>query len=326
VTDTLGRLLLVELLVSGAVLGGLAVLAAWIVRRGLRPLDEMAVAAGEIAGGELGRRVSPSDDRTEVGRLGQALNAMLGEIEEAFTAQAASEARLRRFLADASHELRTPLTSIRGYAELFELGAKHRPADLALSMHHIREAADRMNLLVDDLLLLARLNRERPLDLEPADIVPVCRRATEAAQLVSPDHRIALEAPDHLVMACDTERLRQVIDNLVSNALDHSPDGAPVEVGLHRHNGQAILRVRDHGSGVAEEDAEQIFEPFHRADFARARRDGGAGLGLAIVASIARAHGGSVGVRRADGGGAEFWVGLPVGPVDAEEPIVGASA
>jgi len=321
VEDTLGRLLLIELLVSAAVLGALAVLSWWIVRRELRPLEDMAGAAGEIAGGELGRRVSPANSHTEVGRLGLALNAMLGEIEEAFAAQSASEDRLRRFLADASHELRTPLTSIRGYAELFDLGAKDRPGDLATSMRHIRHEADRMSVLVDDLLLLARLNRERPLDLGPVDVVAVLRRATEAAHLLSPDHPVVLDAPDHLVMTCDADRFRQVADNLVTNALNHSPDRAPVEVTLQPGLGDVTLLVRDHGAGVAPEDAELIFEPFHRADFARARAEGGAGLGLAIVATIARAHGGAVGVRGAAGGGAEFWVRLPADPQASEQDL-----
>jgi two-component system, OmpR family, sensor kinase len=319
VNDTLNRLLLVEVLVSGAVLAALAVLARWIVRRGLRPLDDMAEAAGEIAGGQLGRRVTPADDHTEVGRLGRALNSMLGEIEEAFSVRAASEERLRRFLADASHELRTPLTSIRGYAELFDLGAKERPADLATSMRHIRHEADRMTVLVDDLLLLARLDRQRPLDLTPADLVPVIRRATEAAQVNAVGHRLRLSVPDRLVIPCDADRVRQVLDNLLANAVRHSPPGAPVEVTLVPAQTHVTLLVRDHGPGVSEEESSRIFEPFHRADFARARDEGGAGLGLAIVAAIARAHGGAVGVRRPDGGGAEFWVILPAGGAEGPE-------
>jgi two-component system OmpR family sensor kinase len=311
VNDTLNRLLLVEILVSGAVVAALALLARWIVRRGLRPLDDMAEAAGEIAGGQLGRRVSPADDHTEVGRLGRALNSMLGEIEEAFSERAASEERLRRFLADASHELRTPLTSIRGYAELFDLGAKERPADLATSMRHIRHEADRMTVLVDDLLLLARLDRQRPLDLTPADLVPVIRRAAEAAQVNGGGHQLQLSVPEQLVIPCDADRIRQVLDNLLANALRHSPPAAPIEVTLVPAQTHVTLLVRDHGPGVSESESSRIFEPFHRADFARARDEGGAGLGLAIVAAIARAHGGAVGVRRPDGGGAEFWVILP---------------
>jgi two-component system OmpR family sensor kinase len=317
VEATLHHLLLVELLVSGGVLLVLAVLTRFVVRRGLRPLEDMAQTAGEIAGGELGRRVTPADDHTEVGRLGQALNAMLNEIEEAFAARAASEDRLRRFLADASHELRTPLTSIRGYAELFDRGARERPDDLEASMRHIKEDADRMTVLVDDLLLLARLDRERPLELEATDVVPLVGRSVEAARLVEPDRVIRLQSPDHLVLAVDTDRLRQVADNLITNALRHSPKGRSVEVGLRSTADAAELTVRDHGPGVAPEDVDRIFEPFYRADFARARSKGGAGLGLAIVAAIVRAHGGTVGVRNAEGDGAEFWCRLPLAETGA---------
>ncbi len=196
--QTLGRLALVMVLVSLGVLIGLGALVWWIVRRGLRPLEAMAVTAGAIAGGDLGRRVAPAEDRTEVGRLGLALNAMLGEIEAAFTARAASEGRLRRFLADASHELRTPLTSIRGYAEIFDLGARDRPEDLATAMHHIREEADRMTLLVDDLLLLARLDRERPLAMEPTDLVPLVDRAVAAGRAAASGHPVTLVTPDEV--------------------------------------------------------------------------------------------------------------------------------
>ena len=184
--QTLGRLALVMVLVSLVVLIGLSALAWWIVRRGLEPLEDMAATAGAIAGGDLGRRVTPADGRTEVGRLGLALNSMLGEIEAAFAARTASEGRLRRFLADASHELRTPLTSIRGYAEIFDLGARERPEDLATSMHHIREEADRMSVLVDDLLVLARLDRERPLDLGRMDLVSVAQPRRRRGRRLGP--------------------------------------------------------------------------------------------------------------------------------------------
>ncbi|MGP8058229.1 MAG: sensor histidine kinase [Acidimicrobiales bacterium] len=311
VTDTLGRLLWVELLVSLIVVAGLGGLSWWVVRRDLRPLEDMAATAGEIAGGELGRRVTPAEDRTEVGRLGLALNAMLGNIEAAFAARAASEDRLRRFLADASHELRTPLTSIRGYAEIFDLGAAERPADLATSMRHIREEAQRMNILVDDLLLLARLDQERPLEIRDTDIAAVLDKAVSSMRLVAPTHPLTLLSPTDLVAPCDPGRLRQLVDNLVTNAISHSPEGAPVEVRASRDAGTLRIEVRDHGPGVPAAERGRIFEPFYRADFARARSEGGAGLGLAIVAAIARAHGGRVGVEDTPGGGASFWFEFP---------------
>ncbi len=311
VTQTTGHLLWIEVLVSAVVLAGLGVLAWWIVRRGLRPLQDMATTAGSIAGGHLGLRVAPAEEHTEVGRLGLALNAMLGEIEQAFAARAASEDRLRRFLADASHELRTPLTSIRGHAELFELGSAQHPEDLATSMRHIREEAGRMNVLVDDLLLLARLDQQRPLEPAPVDLVTLGRRAVAGVEVLSPSYRLRLEAPPLLVAACDAERMRQVVDNLLGNAVRHSPPGEPVVLRLRSEGTAAVIEVADRGPGVAPEDAERIFEPFFRADFARDRATGGAGLGLAIVAAIVEAHGGSVGVRPLQGGGTSFFVRLP---------------
>ena len=317
--QTLGRLALVMALVTIVVMVVVGTLVWWIVRRDLRPLEEMALTAGAIAGGDLGRRVAPAEARTEVGRLGLALNAMLGEIETAFAARAASESRLRRFLADASHELRTPLTSIRGYAEIFDMGARDRPEDLATAMRHIREEADRMKVLVDDLLLLARLDRERPLEMTATDLVPIVERAVAASRASVPGHPVTLDVPDDAVVAGDPHRLRQVVDNLLANALRHSPSDAPVEVSLSDGTGEVVLEVGDHGPGVPDDDRERIFEPFYRADTSRARATGGAGLGLAIVAAIARAHGGTVGVEDnaargggADGGiGARFRVRLP---------------
>jgi len=311
VGQTLGRLAVAMALVSLAVLAGLAGLAWWIVRRGLRPLEEMAATAGIIAGGDLGRRVTPAEERTEVGRLGLALNTMLSEIEEAFEARSASEGRLRRFLADASHELRTPLTSIRGYAEIFDLGARERPEDLATAMHRIREEAERMNVLVDDLLLLARLDRERPVHLVPTDLVAVAGTAVAAARAAEPGHPVSIDAPVRAMVSGDAHRLRQVLDNLLANAQRHSPEGEPVEVRVVPGAADVYLEVVDHGPGVPSGDAERIFEPFFRADSSRARSTGGAGLGLAIVAAIVRQHGGAVGVRPAPAGGAAFWIRIP---------------
>ena len=312
---TLGRLLLIELLVSGAVLVGLGGLAWWIVRRGLRPLDEMTATAGAIAAGDLSQRVETTDERTEVGQLGQALNTMLTGIEGAFAAQAASEERLRRFLADASHELRTPLTSIRGYSELFDRGARDRPEDLAVSMRHIREEANRMSVLVDDLLLLARLDQQRPLALDTVDLAAVAAAAVDAARTVAPDRTVSLAVPGPTAVTGDAHRLRQVVDNLLANAVQHTPAGSPVEVAVRVDGTMAVLEVRDHGTGVPREEQAHIFEPFHRADPTRARATGGVGLGLTIASAIAHAHGGAVGVvSGAEGGepGATFWVRIPL--------------
>jgi two-component system OmpR family sensor kinase len=312
VSVTLDDLRLIMLLVSAGVLAGLGVVSWLILRRGFRPLEDIATTAGAIAQGDLGRRIALSDSRTEVGRLGLALNAMLGDIEEAMAERARAEARLRRFLADASHELRTPLTSIRGYAEMFDRGARERPADLATSMYHIRHEADRMNVLVDELLLLARLDQKRPLHLETVDVVNVARTAVDAAQVGSKSHPVILDAPHAVEVRCDGERLRQVLDNLLANALNHSPPGAPVNIYvICMEGGRARVEVSDHGPGVAPEDVERVFQPFFRADLSRVRDTGGTGLGLSIVASIAQAHGGAAGVQANRGGGALFWVEFP---------------
>jgi two-component system OmpR family sensor kinase len=318
---TLGRLLVIEVLVTLAVLGGVAALAWWIVRRGLRPLDEMTATAGAIAGGDLSRRVETTDEGTEVGQLGQALNTMLTGIEHAFAARAASEERLRRFLADASHELRTPLTSIRGYAEMFDRGARDRPEDLATSMRHIREEANRMSTLVDDLLLLARLDHERPLARDRVDVSDVARAAVDAAHATQPGRPVTLVANGAVPVSGDADRLRQVVDNLLANAERHTPEGTPVEVRVRSDGAWAWIEVADRGPGVPPEEQARIFEPFHRSDPSRARTTGGIGLGLAIVSAIAHAHGGAVGVgpnaaanAPGSGPGAVFWVRLPLSP------------
>jgi two-component system, OmpR family, sensor kinase len=317
VHHTLGRLLLIELLVSAGVLVGLGFLAWWIVRRNLRPLDQMAATAGAIARGDLSQRVATTDERTEVGQLGNALNTMLTGIEGAFAAQAASEERLRRFLADASHELRTPLTSIRGYSELFDRGARDRPEDLATSMRHIREEANRMSVLVDDLLLLARLDHQRPIALERVDLAVVVAAAVDAARLRDQARAISLQDPGPVIVVGDRDRLRQVVDNLITNALVHTPEATPIDVRVSTETTTACLEVSDHGPGIAPEEHTNIFEPFHRADPTRARATGGVGLGLSIVSAIAHAHGGTVGVvsNPTPGDattGATFWVRIPL--------------
>jgi two-component system OmpR family sensor kinase len=323
ISGTLGRLEWIEILATAGVLAVLGALAWYIVRRGLRPLDDMTETAGAIAQGDLTRRVPDAGGGTEVGRLGVALNTMLGNIQQAFEAQAASEERLRRFLADASHELRTPLTSIRGYAEMFDRGARDRPEDLATSMRNIRSEADRMSELVNDLLLLARLDHERPLDRERFDLGGVVETAVAAARVSAPDRPFSFSHPHPVAVDGDASRLRQVVDNLLANAARHTPSGTPVDVRLGTDGTLALLEVEDHGEGVAPEDRARIFEPFNRADDSRARATGGVGLGLAIVAAITRAHGGTAGVRENPSGGATFWVALPLAARDGTGPASG---
>jgi signal transduction histidine kinase len=338
IDSTIRQLRAIDLGVSLVVLGVLAGVGAAVVRASLRPLVEMEQTARSIAAGDLTRRVPDRDPRTEVGRLGRALNTMLAQIEAAFGARAASEAsarrseeaarrsedRMRRFVADASHELRTPLTTIRGFAELYRQGATREPAELDRLMRRIEDQAARMGLLVEDLLLLARLDQQRPLERLPVDLLALAADAVSDARAVAPDRRIELvlgddgDRGDALVVLGDAERLRQVLANLVDNALTHTPAGSPVEVrvggaALDGRPGAAV-EVVDHGQGLTPEQTERVFERFYRADPARSRAAGGTGLGLAIVAALVAAHGGQVRVDSLPGHGARFRVVLPLAP------------
>jgi two-component system, OmpR family, sensor kinase len=314
VFETLGRLVLVEALASAAVLAALALLALRLVRVGLRPLDDIAATAGAIAGGDLSRRVRPAEPTTEVGRLGLALNAMLAQIEAAFAERRASEARLRRFVADASHELRTPLTSIRGYAELFRRGADARPEDLATTMHRIEEEAERMGGLVDELLLLARLDQGRPLRREPVDLAGVAAAAVKQARVIDPERPLALVASAPVIVLGDQDRLHQVAANLLANVRMHTAPGTDARVEVAANDGRAVLEVADRGPGLIPEQAARAFERFYRTDPSRTRGKGGAGLGLSIVAAIAEAHGGRATIASAPGQGTRFRVELPLAP------------
>jgi two-component system OmpR family sensor kinase len=308
---TLRRLVGVEMFVSLMVLAIVAGLALWLVRLGLQPLRGIGQTAGAIAAGDLSRRVEPADERTEVGRLGLALNAMLAQIEAAFEERRRSEDRLRRFIGDASHELRTPLTSIRGYAELFRRGADSRPEDLAKSMARIETEAARMGVLVDDLLLLARLDQGRPLERERMDLSRVATEAVEAARAIEPGRTIDLDADAAVELVGDEGRLRQVIDNLLDNARVHTPPAAPVHVRVATDEDDAVLAVSDEGAGIAPEVASRVFERFYRGDPARSRDTGGAGLGLSIVAAIVGSHGGTVRAFKREPEGTTFEVRLP---------------
>jgi two-component system, OmpR family, sensor kinase len=342
IDSTTRQLRLIDLVVSLVVLLVLAGVGAVIIRASLRPLVEIEQTARAIAAGDLTRRVPDRDPRTEVGRLGRALNTMLAQIEAAFGARAASEAsarrsedRMRRFVADASHELRTPLTTIRGFAELYRQGASRDPteaspaevearqAELDRLMRRIEDQAARMGLLVEDLLLLARLDQQRPLDRRPVDLLALAADAVHDARAVAPDREIELVLGtgdgDHaLVVLGDGQRLRQVLANLVDNALTHTPAGSPVEVrvGASPIDGRpgAAVEVVDHGPGLTPEQAERVFERFSRADPARSSAAGGTGLGLSIVAALVAVHGGTVRVDSVPGRGARFRVVLPLAP------------
>ena len=307
VSGTLQQLLLIEILVSVGVLLGLAALAWWMVRREMRPLEDMAVTAGAIAAGDLSERVERADTTTEVGRLGLALNAMLAQIEQAFARRQASEDTLRRFLAQASHELRTPLASIRGYSELFRRGAKDRPEDLELAMRRIEQEAARMGVLVEELLLLARLDEGRPLEKAPVDLARVAADAVADARITDSGRAMGCEAPGPVVVIGDDARLRQVATNLVTNAVRHAGPNARVWVGARVAGDWAELEVRDDGAGMPAEVAERVFEPFYAGAEAGAA-DPGTGSGPGEAGGMADETPGEVapvaarGDRLADGG------------------------
>lgn len=316
-TRTMAGLLLASgaaLIVIGALVGG------WAVQRSLRPLREIEDTAAAIAAGDLSRRVPTGPTTTEVGRLGAALNGMLAQIEQAFDARTASEARMRRFVADASHELRTPLAAIRGYAELYRMGATTTREQVDDTMRRIEGSATRMGSLVEDLLALARLDEGRPARLGPVDLTVLAADAVSDLRALDPERPVRLETgptPGPVVVQGDEARLRQVLANLVGNAVQHTPPGTAVEVRVGAGEptaggaATAALEVRDHGPGIAPEHAARVFERFYRIDASRTRESGGSGLGMAIVAAIVASHDGRVGITQTPGGGTTVRVELP---------------
>lgn len=339
VDDTVNRLIVIDAGTGAVTLIALAALGWAMVRSSLRRLREVETIAAAIADGDMAQRVPPGGERTEVGRLATALNSMLEQIETALTEREASEAgarasedRMRRFVADASHELRTPLTSIRGFSELYRQGAV--PDDryaVGRVMEKIEAEALRMGLLVDDLMLLARLDQQRPIEMCPVDLLQLAVDAVEGARIVASSHPVALriDTDEPLTVLGDGPRLRQVLDNLLSNAVIHTPDGTPVDVRLSVDGPDAVVAVVDSGPGLTPDQAERVFERFYRTDPARNRAHGGSGLGLSIVAALVAAHGGSVRVETAPGEGAAFEVRLPLEPphpTDADADHTGAAA
>jgi two-component system OmpR family sensor kinase len=314
------QLVLLEIIVAAMVLVLVALLAYVLIRSSLRPLVAVEHTAEAIAGGDLTRRVPEADPRTEVGGLARALNVMLGQIETAFDERRASEeaartseARMRRFVADASHELRTPLTSIRGFAELYR---QNGGEDAAVNriIGRIEHHATRMGILVDDLLLLARMDQQRPLESRPVDLLALATDAVVDARVTAPDHLLRLKTAQGFeppVVIGDEVRLRQVLGNLITNAVTHTPAGTDVVVSVRTEGDKAMLEVADDGPGMSEEDAARVFERFYRTDPSRARALGGSGLGLSIVAALVAAHGGEVALSTVEGKGATFTVTLP---------------
>jgi two-component system OmpR family sensor kinase len=340
---TIRQLIGVDVIVSMAILLVVGIAGFGLVRSNLRPLVDIEETAGEIAEGHLNRRVPERDPRTEVGSLGRSLNTMLSQIETAFHAREESEAaahqseeRMRRFIADASHELRTPLTTIRGFAEYYrqrgglldESSSGLSPEDLNRIMNRVEAEAARMGVLVEDLLLLARMDQQRPLARNPVDMLTLAADAMHDTRVLAPNRDISLSVQPGAAFLVngDEPRLRQVIGNLLSNALTHTPDGTPIEmtIGMGTLRDESgpqavVLTITDHGPGMTREQADRVFERFYRADPARTRAKGGSGLGLAIVAALVDAHDGAVSVRTAPGEGATFQVALPLSP-EAQGP------
>ena len=330
--ETMESLVWLQVGIGIAVLLILGVLGYWVVHRSLRPLVEVEETAAAIAAGQLDRRVPQGDPRTEVGQLSLALNGMLARIQSAVAASdtsaeqaRVSEGRMRRFITDASHELRTPLTTIRGFAELYRQGAAR---DTDMLMSRIESESRRMGVLVEDLLTLARLDAQRPLEREPVDLLVLATDAVHDARAVAPSRSVSLEllaGPGIPQVLGDEARLRQVLGNLVANAVQHTPESAPITVRVGTAGDYAVLEVADGGEGMELADANRVFERFYRADTSRARASGGTGLGLSIVDSLVRAHGGRVSVTTAPGKGCCFRVSLPripeTNPVSPVAPV-----
>lgn len=291
------------------------------VTRQFRPLSRVEKTAAAIAAGDLSRRVDVERPATEVGRLSRSLNAMLAHIESAFAARMDSERKMRRFVADASHELRTPLVTIRGFSELYRQGALQNDDDVKAAMGRIESEATRMGQLVEDLLTLARIDEQRPLEVQPLDLLVLGNDAALDARAIAPERDIRVIGLDggkarHAPTVGDEARLRQVVANLMTNALRYTPDGSPIEIAvgvapvIHGRS-DSVIEVRDHGPGISEADSARVFERFYRADSSRYRETGGTGLGLAIVAALVAQHDGTVRLEETPGGGATLSVRLP---------------
>lgn len=303
-----------------------AVVGHYLVRRAFRPLNRIEDTAAAIAAGDLTRRIEEPGSEDEIGSLAGSLNAMLGQIERSFSVREANEAKMRRFIADASHELRTPLAAVSGYAELYRQGALPTSESVAGAMGRIESESQRMSVLVEDLLTLARLDGERPLELGTVDLAVIAADSAQDARTIEPERPVTatgLGGPIRpTIVVADERRLRQVVTNLVTNARTHTPPEAPVEILVGPSGPDRVaLHVRDHGRGIPPEHRSRVFERFFRADTSRSRtRGGGSGLGLAIVAAIVASHGGSVHVEDTAGGGATFVVELPAaGPGNPQQ-------
>jgi two-component system OmpR family sensor kinase len=320
VDETIDQLLTIQALAAAAILATMGLVTFWVLRLGVRPVQEMTATAKAIGEGDLSQRIPETAPGTEAGELGLALNQMLGRIEESFDERTRSEARLRQFVADASHELRTPVTTIRGYAELYRLGGLSTEHDISEAMRRTEQEATRMGQLVGDLLDLARLDQGRPLALGPTDLSALAADAIADAGAVEPERPLALDAPASAIVVGDEALLRQILANLVANARVHTDADTPITVRVRDEGPAVVLEVADRGPGMAPEVASHAFERFYRADPARTRHRGGSGLGLSIVAGTVAAHGGTVALETAPGAGTTVRVTLPKSPAALPPP------
>jgi len=313
VDRTLSRLQWLFFLIGFVIVGLIALASRSVIKVGLKPLSDVEVTAAQIAAGDLSARLPDAKPNTEVGRLTTSLNTMLTRIEESFALRKNSEDKLRRFVADASHELRTPLTAIRGFAELHRQGAVTGEEETTQLLSRIEGESIRMGSLVEDLLLLARLDQAREMEHLPVDIAQVTRDAVASAQVAGADHPITLSGDfDELYTLGDQHRIHQVVANLLANARTHTPVGTAIAVSITQNSDGVRIAVSDSGPGLSEEDQKRIFERFYRADSSRVRNDGeGSGLGLSIVDAVMKAHGGSVSVDSELGKGSTFTLFFP---------------
>ena len=313
VDRTLSRLQWLFFLIGFVIVGLIALASRTMIKVGLKPLSDVENTAEEIAAGDLSARLPDAKPTTEVGRLTTSLNTMLARIEESFTVRKTSEDKLRRFVADASHELRTPLTAIRGFAELHRQGAVAGEEDTKQLLARIEGESLRMGSLVEDLLLLARLDQAREMEHLPVDIAKTTRDAVASAQVAGPEHPISLIGDlDELYTLGDQHRIHQVIANLLANARTHTPVGTPITVSIAQSSDGIRIAVADAGPGLSAEDQKRIFERFYRADSSRVRIEGeGSGLGLSIVDAVMKAHGGAVSVNSEIGKGSTFTLFFP---------------